>query len=92
MKATTKEQTMDKTFLHWADENGDMHNEGRAFVRVPVVGELVTLTSTARCRRVVAVIHCPHDPPSQYAAEVFLGREEGDAQHAAVKAMVFERP
>jgi adenine-specific DNA-methyltransferase len=72
----TSEETMD-VFVHTLDAvDGESLNQGRKFLRLPVVGEYITLDVTGEWYEVKVVVHCPHTPPSTYAAEVYAVRVE----------------
>ena len=50
---------------------GAHRNEPRSFLRLPSVGEYLTLAAgVSPVFRVLAVVHCPHARP-MYAAEVY---------------------
>lgn len=65
-----------EVFVHTVETLDDQKpvNQGREFLRLPVVGEYITLGPTGDWYEVQIVVHCPHTPPSHYAAEVFAVR------------------
>ena len=65
---------MPKVFVHTQSARGkcDWDNEGRDFLRLPVVGEYIALSSTGEWHRVDLVLHCPFE--AGYAAEIFATR------------------
>lgn len=73
-----------KVFLH-TRAHGSMSwkNEGRTFLRLPVVGEYVCTDETSEWYEVQLVVHCPFE--AQYAAEVFCVQVD----HLEVKKAAF---
>jgi hypothetical protein len=68
---------MAQVFLHtWDKANAEPVNEGRKFLRLPVVGEYLTKEPTGPWYEVTLVVHCPFG--GTYAAEVL--RSEGRPQ------------
>ncbi len=62
-----------QVFLHTYDAPGaEPRNEGRVFLRLPTVGEYVTLSPTSDWYEVTLVVHCPFE--ATYAAEVYARR------------------
>lgn len=62
---------MPKVFVHTQSEKGkrDWSNEGRDFLRLPVVGEYFTLSFDGEWHIVDLVVHCPFE--SEYDAEIY---------------------
>ncbi len=61
---------MNQVFLHTKNGKSEWKNTGREFLRLPIIGEFLTLHTKSKLYKVIAVIHCPHQKP-QYVAEVF---------------------
>ncbi|ACL66391.1 hypothetical protein A2cp1_3056 [Anaeromyxobacter dehalogenans 2CP-1] len=68
---------MAKVFLHTYDAPGDPgRNEGRDFLRLPVVGEYVARESTGPWYQVTLVVHCPSPFDGGYDAEVYARKAD----------------